>query len=128
MKRILCLILSLILACGLLACGSGDTAESTAAQTTAATQPTQTEPAQTEPVQTEPAQTEPPAENLPTTVKSVKILAIGNSFSKDAMEHLYTVLKAEGVEEILLGNLYIGGCTLDKHAAHDGIPVRGRKV
>ena len=113
MKRILCLILSLILACGLLACGSGDTAESTVAQTTAATQPTQTEP-----VQTEPAQTEPPAENLPTTVKSVKILAIGNSFSKDAMEHLYTVLKAEGVEEILLGNLYIGGCTLDKHAAN----------
>jgi len=117
MKRILCLILSLVLTCGLLACGSGDNAESTAAQT-AVTQPTQSEPTQNEPAQTEPAQTEPPAENLPTTVKSVKILAIGNSFSKDAMAHLYTVLKAEGVEQILLGNLYIGGCTLDKHAAN----------
>ena len=62
-----------------------------------------------------PTETEPPSTNAPTTLTSVKILAIGNSFSVDAMQHLYTVLKAEGVQEIVLGNLYIGGCPLDKH-------------
>jgi len=56
-----------------------------------------------------------PTANSPTTLKSLKILAIGNSFSVDAMEHLYTVAKAEGVEEIVLGNLYVGGCTLKMH-------------
>ena len=62
--------------------------------------------------------TEVPSTNAPTTIRSVKILAIGNSFSVDAMQHLYTVMKAEGVEEIVLGNLYIGGCPLDKHNAN----------
>ena len=47
--------------------------------------------------------------------KSVKILAIGNSFSDDAMEHLAIILKDAGVEEIVLGNLYIGGCSIDTH-------------
>lgn len=48
-------------------------------------------------------------------LKTLKVLAIGNSFSVDAMEHLYAVAKAEGVQEIVLGNLYIGGCSLSKH-------------
>lgn len=56
-----------------------------------------------------------PAQNPPTTLKTMKILAIGNSFSVDAMEHLYAVAKAEGVQEIVLGNLYVGGCTLGMH-------------
>ena len=56
-----------------------------------------------------------PKVNSPTTLKSLKILAIGNSFSVDAMEHLYAVAKAEGVQEIVLGNLYVGGCTLKMH-------------
>ena len=51
---------------------------------------------------------------IPAT-KSVKILAIGNSFSVDALEHLYGILKDGGVETIKLANLYIGGCSLDKH-------------
>ena len=62
--------------------------------------------------------TEVPATNAPTTVKSLKVLAIGNSFSVDAMQHLYTIAKSEGVEEIILGNLYIGGCPVDKHNAN----------
>lgn len=53
-----------------------------------------------------------------TTPKSVSILAIGNSFSWDAMEYLYGILKAAGVETVVLGNLYIGGCTLQTHAGH----------
>ena len=51
---------------------------------------------------------------IPAT-KSIKILAIGNSFSQDAMEYLYDLLKAAGVEHISLGNLYIGGCSIDTH-------------
>ena len=48
--------------------------------------------------------------------KSLKVLAIGNSFSVDSLEYLYDIARAEGVEEIILGNLYIGGCTLQVHA------------
>ena len=50
--------------------------------------------------------------------KSVKILAIGNSFSVDAMEYLWHILKDGGVENITLGNLYIGGCSLERHASN----------
>ena len=93
MKKLTILLLCICLVLGLCACG------------TASPEPTA-------------APTEVMSTNPPTTVKSVKILAIGNSFSVDAMQHLYTVLKAEGVEQIVLGNLYIGGCTLDKHSAN----------
>ena len=48
--------------------------------------------------------------------KSISILAIGNSFSVDAMEYLYGILKDVGYEDITLGNLYIGRCTLETHA------------
>ena len=47
---------------------------------------------------------------------SIKLLAIGNSFSQDAINnHLYEVLESAGYEEIILGNMYIGGCSLDTH-------------
>lgn len=48
--------------------------------------------------------------------KSMYILAIGNSFSWDAMEYLYQILQELGYKDIFLGNLYIGGCTLATHA------------
>ncbi len=47
--------------------------------------------------------------------KSIKILAIGNSFSDDATEHLWHILDNAGIENITLGNLYIGGCSIDTH-------------
>ena len=48
--------------------------------------------------------------------RSLKILAIGNSFSVDAMEnHLYDVLKSADYDQVILGNLYIGGCSLNTH-------------
>ena len=90
MKRLIAFFLCLTLVLGLCACGAAPIT----------------------------AETEPPSTNAPTTIKTLKVLAIGNSFSVDAMQHLYTVAKAEGVEEIVLGNLYIGGCPLDKHAAN----------
>lgn len=51
-------------------------------------------------------------------VKSIKILAIGNSFSVDAMEYLYGILDDVGYEEIVLGNLCIGGCALSTHVSN----------
>lgn len=45
----------------------------------------------------------------------LKILAIGNSFSQDAMEHLYRIATDAGVKEIVLANLYIGGASLALH-------------
>lgn len=43
------------------------------------------------------------------------ILAIGNSFSTDAIEqNLYELFKAAG-QEVVIGNLYIGGCRLERH-------------
>jgi hypothetical protein len=51
-------------------------------------------------------------ERMPTTIK---VLAIGNSFSTDAVEHLYLICKDAGIEQIVIGNMYIGGCNLAKH-------------
>lgn len=49
--------------------------------------------------------------------KTLKVLAIGNSFSNNATEYLYEIAQAEGMTEIVIGRLYIGSCTLEKHAA-----------
>ncbi len=47
--------------------------------------------------------------------KSIKVLALGNSFSLDSMQYLYGMLNANGYDDIVLGILYIGGCSLEKH-------------
>ncbi len=47
--------------------------------------------------------------------KSIKILAIGNSFSTDSMQYLYDIFSSCGVENIVLGNLYYAGCSLQQH-------------
>ena len=49
---------------------------------------------------------------------ALKVLTIGNSFSDDTMEYVYQIATDLGVEEVFLGNLYIGGCTLATHAAN----------
>lgn len=62
---------------------------------------------------------DPPTPVEPVANKdSIKILAIGNSFSVDAMQYLYPMLKEAGFKKIVLGNLYIGSCTLETHASH----------
>ncbi len=46
---------------------------------------------------------------------TIRILAIGNSFSDDAIEdHLYPLAKAEGLT-IVIGNIYKGGCSIERH-------------
>lgn len=45
----------------------------------------------------------------------IKILAIGNSFTEDAVEqYLYDLAKADGYK-VIIGNLVIGGCSLELH-------------
>lgn len=54
-------------------------------------------------------------EEILPAVKSLKILAIGNSFSNNALEFLPILAKELGIEEIIVGKLYVGGCTVDGH-------------
>ena len=48
--------------------------------------------------------------------KSISILSIGNSFSADAMTYLWDMLRQVGYDEVYLGYLYIGSCSLEKHS------------
>lgn len=70
--------------------------------------------------------------------KVVRILAIGNSFSQDAVEqNLHELAAAEGISTII-GNMFIGGCSLERHVrnarandsvyAYRKIGVDGKKV
>ena len=45
----------------------------------------------------------------------LKILAIGNSFSEDALEYYLYGLAEAANKEIVIGNLYIGGAQLSQH-------------
>lgn len=45
----------------------------------------------------------------------LKILSIGNSFSRDTMEHVPNIAAALGVHDFKFANLYIGGCSLKQH-------------
>jgi hypothetical protein len=47
----------------------------------------------------------------------MKVLAIGNSFSSDAMRYLHNIAKADGTEMKTV-NLFIGGCPLSRHYAN----------
>lgn len=47
--------------------------------------------------------------------KVIKVLAIGNSFSQDGVEqYLYELAEAQG-DSLVIGNAYIGGCSIDRH-------------
>ena len=46
---------------------------------------------------------------------TVRILAIGNSFSQDAVEqYLFELAEAADIP-VVIGNMYIGGCSLERH-------------
>lgn len=48
----------------------------------------------------------------------MKVLCIGNSFSIDAVEQNLVQLADERGIEMVVGNLYIGGCSLEQHATN----------
>lgn len=69
---------------------------------------------------------------------TVRILAIGNSFSQDAVEqNLHELARADGIP-VIIGNAYIGGCSLERHLdnsrtdapayAYRKISAEGRKT
>jgi len=45
---------------------------------------------------------------------TIKVLAIGNSFSDDARTYVHQIAAASGID-LIIGNLYIGGCPLETH-------------
>lgn len=47
-------------------------------------------------------------------MRTVRILAIGNSFSEDALRYLHPIAAAEGIDAKVV-NLCIGGCSLERH-------------
>ncbi|HAY19054.1 MAG TPA: DUF4886 domain-containing protein [Rikenellaceae bacterium] len=52
---------------------------------------------------------------LPSNPDTLRILAIGNSFSDDGTEYLPGLLEAAGIHNVVLARLYIGGCSLERH-------------
>lgn len=100
MKKIFALILACFMLLGLCACSGSETP--------AGTQPSGTE------VPDDP--TVDPNYDPVNNDKTLKVLAIGNSFSNDTTFFLEDIATAEGFETVLVGNLYISGCTLQTHA------------
>jgi hypothetical protein len=56
-------------------------------------------------------------EAIPAT-KSLKVLAIGNSFSVDATEYLWKLCAFAGVVDLVVGRMHIGGCSLNTHMSN----------
>ncbi len=52
---------------------------------------------------------------LPSNPDTLRILAIGNSFSDDGTAYLPDLLEAAGIHNVIVGRLYIGGCSLERH-------------
>ena len=57
----------------------------------------------------------------------MKILAIGNSFSNDAIRYLHQIARRDGKELTVVG-LYYGGCTLDRHYRYMLAEERGYEL
>jgi hypothetical protein len=63
--------------------------------------------------------------------KPLKLLAIGNSFSEDAIEQNLFELAAATGHQMVIGNMYIGGCSLERHcdnARNDKSDYNYRKI
>ncbi|MBQ6185497.1 MAG: DUF4886 domain-containing protein [Bacteroidales bacterium] len=52
---------------------------------------------------------------LPQNPDTLRILAVGNSFSDDGTEYLPALLEGAGIHNVIVGRLYIGGCSLERH-------------
>ena len=49
------------------------------------------------------------------TEKTLKVLAIGNSFSEDATSYIKQIALADNVD-LRVANAFIGGCSFERHA------------
>ncbi|MBR1927396.1 MAG: DUF4886 domain-containing protein [Bacteroidales bacterium] len=52
---------------------------------------------------------------LPQNPDTLRILAVGNSFSDDGTEYLPALLEGAGIHNVVVARLYIGGCSLERH-------------
>ena len=52
---------------------------------------------------------------LPNRPDTLRILAVGNSFSDDGTEYLPGLLEGAGIHHVIVARLYIGGCSLQRH-------------
>ena len=118
MKKIISILLILCTLLTLISCNTADEpSANTADEPNESETPTETTEKATKPKQTDKDKGDKPMIK-PSEDGILKILTIGNSFSDDTMQYLYKVAKSAGVEKIKLGNLYIGGCSLDLHASN----------
>lgn len=53
--------------------------------------------------------------SLPERPDTLRILGVGNSFTDDGMMFLPDLLRAAGIENVVLGRLYFPGCSLEQH-------------
>ena len=127
MKRLLCFVLAFCMAAVLfVGCadtntdnsqnastpeGTSSSTESSSSSTESSSSSATESSSETE----ESSVTEAPMEQPEAIPQSIKILAIGNSFSEDATQYLWDIMHDAGIEEVVIGNLYIGGCSLDTH-------------
>jgi len=111
MKRLLCFVLAMCMMAVLICSCNNNSGNSTTGASQSTSDTTSSTNSQTEASST----IEKPMEEPTSIPKSIKILAIGNSFSTDATEHLWNMFHDAGIEEVVIGNLYIGGCSLDTH-------------
>lgn len=115
-KKLLCLFLAMICVFSLCLTGCTKPADDTTGSTAASTTETTPTFADTTPTT---ADTTPTEEDTSWMADgTLKILTIGNSFSSDCMEYVYYIARVAGVKKVKLGNLYQGGCTLERHIGY----------
>lgn len=56
--------------------------------------------------------------NKPTASKSLKILSVGNSLSRDGMNYLPRLLREVEYTDVVIAYLYVGGCSLEEHVEY----------
>ena len=135
MKRILCVLLAVLMVCGLCACGKeapkadtadkgGDTTSATEGSTTTttgeggttATVGDSTTTGDGTAIPTTTATKTPTSTKGETEESAIRVLAIGDGFAVDAMEkYLYEMLKSAGYDSIHLGLLYADKSNLDQN-------------
>ena len=120
-KRLLCVFIALM--CVLSICLTGcrkpvDSAESTDGTTSAPTTEPTTVPTTAAPTEPSAPEFDPHANKTWAEDGTFKFLIVGNSFSNDVMEYVYDIASAAGVRDMVLGNLYIGNCSLATHLKH----------
>ena len=57
---------------------------------------------------------------LPSDPDTLRILAIGNSFSDDGTMYLPDLLEGADIHNVIVARLYIGGCSLERHCDEYG--------